>query len=416
MRKCSFQFQRGWLLLTMVTFLGWTALCAEVRATTYYVDNAAKGADNGSSWSDAWTALDRIQWSTVRPGDTIFISGGSSSKTYSGRLVVEASGASGATVTITRSSEAGHSGTVIFDGKATTAILVEVDGRNHVTISGFSLRNTVPADSGRVVWVDESRGIAISDMTIQVSGRAGIFVQRSQECVVRNNRIETVAYVAQQSDGIYSQMNAGNIYENNWIVIRNSYSNGHNDGIQSYKDASLIIRGNYVEQDNPKTVNAQGIFCTTLSGTFQIYNNVVYAPKTYNSLIYLMIPAPSFHAVVLSNTLIGSKWGAIRVEGDDHAVIKNNIAWAYNGGVPLMYSGNTSQVTNNLLDRDPKLDASFVPLEGSPALDVGEKLPTPYNVDRLGNPRPRGVGFDIGAIEKNTGELPSQPNNLRIVM
>ena len=53
------------------------------QAASWYVDNAAGGANSGSSWANAWTSFAGIQWASIQPGDTLFISGGStgSSKT-----------------------------------------------------------------------------------------------------------------------------------------------------------------------------------------------------------------------------------------------------------------------------------------------------------------------------------------------
>ena len=47
-----------------------------VLATTHYVDKDASGINNGSSWTNAWRGFSNIDWSSVAPGDTIYISGG----------------------------------------------------------------------------------------------------------------------------------------------------------------------------------------------------------------------------------------------------------------------------------------------------------------------------------------------------
>lgn len=389
-------------------FLLMIGFSVSALAAVYYVDQDAAGKADGTSWTDAWNGFYQIDWSRLRPGDTVFVSGGSTSKTYREPLLIGADGAAGVPITITRATDTGHDGKVIINGGESLDILISFENRSHVTISDLTLQ--VNSRGGRGVDIDESQSITVSGLTISLSGRAGIFVEESQDCLLLNNRIETVEFTEQQTDGIYSQRNRKNIYDGNHIVINNRYEDGHNDGIQSYMDDSLTIRNNSIELDNPKRINSQGIFCTTLSGTFSVYNNVVYAPNTYNSLIALKIPSPSFHAIIVSNTLIGGKWGSIKVEGDSHAVIKNNIVWDYHEGAPLTYSGDKSEVTHNLFDKDPKLDPSFVPTESSPALDAGAPLDSLYRFDKAGNPRPRGKGFDIGAYEKASKEdLPPRP-------
>ena len=68
----------------------------------------------------------------------------------------------------------------------------------------------------------------------------------------------------------------------------------------------------------------------------------------------------------------------------------NNILpalWANDGG-------------NNIYTDTPMLDPdTFAPLPGSPAIDAGADLSAEFTTDLLGNPRPVGAGFDIGAIE-----------------
>jgi hypothetical protein len=387
-------------------------------AASHYVDNEASGSHNGSSWFNAWKSFSDIDWSVIKPGDTIFISGGSGSRTYTSGLIVGNSGRPGAPIMITKGRDAGHNGEVIIDGKGSVPVLVGFDNKQHVTVSALRLKDTVVSNTGRAVEIKASRNIVVDGLDIHIQGRAGIFIQESRDCILKDNRMETVNYVDQQTDGIYSQNNRNNIYEGNHIVIHNGEPNGHNDCIQSFKDHSLIIRNNYGEQTSSKQVNAQGIFCTTLSGAFEIYNNVIYMPNSHNSGIATKISPSGYRVRIFSNTVIGGKWGAIKVENDNgKAEIQNNIAWGYNDGFPLIYTGNTSGVRHNLFDEDPRLDADFVPYAGSPAIGAGGKLGAPYNLCKAGKMRPQGGGYDIGAYEVSSGRvdpLPTPPANLRI--
>ena len=385
-------------------------------AATHYVNKDASGSNNGTSWANAWQGFSSINWSDVSPGDTVYISGGSGSKTYTEGLNVGRSGSSGAPVVITRGRDAGHDGEVIIDGRGEVNYLVLINGLQHVTVSGMTLKNTTISNAGRNVYITRSDNIIVEDFNMSIQGRAGVFVQESNNSIIRNNKMDTVDYVVQQTDGIYSQRNQDMIYDGNHIVIHNRYEDGHNDGIQSYMDHSLVIRNNYIEQTSDKQVNSQGIFATTLSGTFEIYNNVVYMPNSYNSAIATKISDSGYQAVIFSNTTIGSRWGSIKVEDDNgRALIQNNIAWDYNGGIPLTYNGNTGGVHSNLFYEDPMLDANFAPTEASPAIDAGAALGTPYNTDKAGKSRPQGNGYDIGAYEFVTHSSPSPPQNLRIV-
>jgi len=50
----------------------------QANATDWYVDNTASGANTGTSWTDAWQSFTDISWGSIAPGDTVYISGGTS--------------------------------------------------------------------------------------------------------------------------------------------------------------------------------------------------------------------------------------------------------------------------------------------------------------------------------------------------
>jgi hypothetical protein len=120
---------------------------------SWYVDNTATGLDNGTSWANAWTNLNSA--SGVNPGDTVYISGGTSSQTYwqtnsSGYAYIAlASGTNGANVTYMVGQDAGHNGTVIINGGNTgqfgfggavsfVTINGSYNGQNNLVISNFT--------------------------------------------------------------------------------------------------------------------------------------------------------------------------------------------------------------------------------------------------------------------------------------
>lgn len=88
---------------------------------TWYVSKNGNNS-GGTSWANAWDELDQINWSVIHPGDTILLDGGSTSMTYTTHISVDASGSSGAPITIQRATEAGHNGTVVFFGGNSTIL------------------------------------------------------------------------------------------------------------------------------------------------------------------------------------------------------------------------------------------------------------------------------------------------------
>lgn len=73
-----------------------------------------------------------------------------------------------------------------------------------------------------------------------------------------------------------------------------------------------------------------------------------------------------------------------------------------NNVLPVKWSGANDgyELGNNIYTDTPMLDPeTLAPLPGSPAIDAGVDLSADFTTDLLGNPRPVGAGFDIGAIE-----------------
>src|ERR1700759_4572752 len=73
------------------------ATAATLKASNWYVEPTAQGSNNGTSWSNAW-AGNAINWSSVPPGDTVWLAGGC----YGRSNPITASGTSSAPVSIMR--------------------------------------------------------------------------------------------------------------------------------------------------------------------------------------------------------------------------------------------------------------------------------------------------------------------------
>jgi len=83
---------------------------------SWYVDNTATGSNNGTSWANAWVNPANIVWASVNPGDTVYVSGGSTSQIYTNWLCIGKNGTPGNYITVRIGQDAGHNGVAIFDG------------------------------------------------------------------------------------------------------------------------------------------------------------------------------------------------------------------------------------------------------------------------------------------------------------
>ncbi len=393
------------------------AALSPVGADTRYVDRSATGSNNGSSWANAWTSFSRIDWSQITAGDVLQISGG----TYNENLAIGSSGSSGQPIRIIASQEAGHSGKVQINGR------IYIDARRYVTVDGFSIYNA--------------------------SSHGGVFVQESAGITIRNCTINTPTYSSVQTDGIYAQRNTGNIYENNTIIISNGNTSPHCDAIQMYQERDPIIRGNWIEQRNNKTSNAQGIYATASYGSVTVYNNVCVNARGNNGIALRNVGGGSAVFYVYNNTVVtGGYWGIYLSECADPR-IKNNIVlhsgsgkaiavfnwagtaanidyncvWTPSTSSPFYVNGSSNSWSQwrargfdaHGLNQDPKLDAAggYALTSGSSPINRAVSLAFVFTWDRLGAARPQGSAWDMGAYEYGAtavSTVPANPRNLRI--
>ena len=55
---------------------------AQDGVTRFFINRDASGSNNGTSWTNAWTNFESINWGTITTGDTIYVSGGADSTVY----------------------------------------------------------------------------------------------------------------------------------------------------------------------------------------------------------------------------------------------------------------------------------------------------------------------------------------------
>ncbi len=341
-----------------VVFIFFSFFCfifaSKTYAANWYVDNAATGTNAGTSWTDAWTSLAAIVWASVNPGDTVYISGGTTSKTYSESTVFTRSGTDGSPITIdigaNSPSPTGHNGTVIIDGAA--GYCIRANG-NYNYIKNLTCQNAI-ASGFRI----QGTGTIIENSTIGNSYQQGIEVHFCTGCIVRGNKITTADDIAQQTDGIAIYDSSDTIVEKNWIKITNQNDclSCHQDGIQaSFTAASvytnITIRYNYVENTKASTSNAQGIYVTLMQGDVKIYGNVVDVPIGGQAVASRLANSLPTNVYVVGNTIESGGYWALRVE-DDNPVIKNNIIWQTGGSVGYVQNGALVRL-DGLLSNDP---------------------------------------------------------------
>jgi hypothetical protein len=129
-----------------------------VSASNHFVrpDGATYGSADGSDWSNAWPGFSSIVWSSIAPGDTIWVAGG----TYTQDLAPKTSGSSSARVNINRARADAAACTATPGWSATFDATVHqrqssisMQGNyNYITVSG----RTAASGGGHGWWIDLS--------------------------------------------------------------------------------------------------------------------------------------------------------------------------------------------------------------------------------------------------------------------
>lgn len=309
--------------LTMRTFLLSILLSAGLAApaASWYVKADASGANNGTSWTDAWTNLSTLNWTSISGGDTILLSGGTTGLHYNGFTFGKSGGSTSSPVTIKHAQIAGHSGIATIN-----APRVHIGNQTNVTLNGALDDNfQVPVSVADLWQITNNIGIHIrctndhaifalrfigvkllwldigysgiqgagtgttnkisNDPGIQLSGSSSPAEYRNSEiayCYIHHNGI----------DGINN--NGAVIPHEEWDLLRihhNVIFNNVDDGVQigtsGWTVDHNIIGGKWDQYLSGHPDMVQHTFSTNSHS--KVYNNIMY--NTWNAWLYTTLTA-----------------------------------------------------------------------------------------------------------------------------
>ena len=397
--------------------------------TTYYVD-ATGGSDsnNGTTTSTPWQSLNKVNamYASYDPGDTICLKRG---ETWTGeQLAVPCSGSSGLPITFTAYGEgerpiisgiSGYHG-IHFDGSQYlifSNMIVEDWGYDglylancyHVKVVNVLARSNTRDGFG----VEAALGSSDSDdikyyyCEATLSGRVGFgstfrdsagsvgiwyFFCKATYCGQAMASHGFTAYYSQKvhfryCEAAFTNINPGtglpNAYttEGHGICYDDFAHNGSVMYCYCHDNQGAGIGAAHQANNNVAAYNlviangAQGIFINGDTG------------GSANTLVY-------------NNTIIGNAWDGIDFQGIcTGGILKNNLCAdngmygiKFQGGAVSSYTVATNLVYNNTnggtvgvtgatgtVTSDPDLDADYVPISGSPAINAGLNIGSTYD-------------------------------------
>lgn len=158
----TFAFLQRLALLAAVAVLGLPA-----HAANWYLDSAATGAGNGTSWANAWTSPSSVVWGAagVKAGDTLYVSGGTTTKSYATSLNITTSGTAASPIKIRVGRESGHNGLAVFP-------VIGINANQYISLDGSRSDTFTPPTS---VWDIEQIKSNIG-IRVTVTNNSGIFI------------------------------------------------------------------------------------------------------------------------------------------------------------------------------------------------------------------------------------------------
>jgi hypothetical protein len=331
---------------------------SHLSAATYYVSSSVGNDSNSGTSTYPWKSLSKVNSSLFNPGDSILFKTGD---TWRETLTVSSSGSAGNVITF----GAYGSGTAPIIDATGLNWGINSSGKDYITITGLEIKNSNQygirnrGGSGWLITLNTvhhigspgadwpSEGIAVEGQntrgsnntvswnTVYQTGRHGVDLTAFENGTITSNIIEHNTIYNSYHTGIDMQnigptsTFSGNILRYNTIYADRNYAN-----------FSIGCAGIFTMASSGLTVNAT-----------QIYYNLIYNMPGTGIQIY----DRSTNTVIYNNTIANKNashtgWAdavAIRDTAVSGTIVKNNIAYGFDGAFWVLATGACSGVDYN---------------------------------------------------------------------
>ncbi len=410
---------------------------------TYYVDKTGCNDSFPGTSTQPWCTIGKAA-SILAAGDTVIVRPG----VYNESLVPQ-SGAANAYITYQ-----GLPG-AILDGTGTTAQAFDIYNQAFLIITGFEVRYYLnPRPAGNSVNIHgTSHHIQLFNLTVHDNWNGIIMNDDANQitisdCLVYNSRYG-VGFENTVHDVFISRVTSHSNKET-YIGPVSSYGNG--DGFSDDFGTYHIFIKDSIAYDNLdagydfKAVIFECTNCTAhdnikygfrlqdTGGPYTLINGLTYG----NGWFPLQVQSSGPSTYLYNSTFAGaSNDNGYSIEGPSTNVLIRNCIFAgystqvsngsfsgldedynlyYSNGGTVGFTIGPHSLQANPLFVNPAANDYHLQAK-SPAIDAGTTLPQ-ITMDLDGNPRPQGVGYDIGAYEFPSGasQPPNPPSNLQVTV
>lgn len=325
-------------------------------SATWYLDNAATGTGAGTSWANAFTNPTQITASVTAPGDIIYVSGGTTSKTYTTKIQAFEAGTEANPIIFRNGQTNGHNGVAIFpvfdfdtypwvqlDGARTSSYSPPASVMDYSWTNNIGFRST--RTNGTGLYLDGAAGVGNRVSYVEI-GPIGTTNDIGTLHGIQINNLNTVSNLVFeycwvhdiQNDGInFNSVTVNPDAFDRCIIRNNLIENTGDDGIQSVRNGVTIyrntLRGHWYPLYNghPDQLQLSGLS----SRYIKVVNNI-FSDKA-NSLIigeHFVSEGSTIGPMLIAGNIFANHrdwvWNNIQVYGATFA------AWRENGGTSVL--------------------------------------------------------------------------------
>ncbi len=453
------------VLLFFICFYFWIFNLHIVLAADWYLDASATGANNGTSWADAWTHPSKIIQDKLQPGDTLWVQGGNYEE---GLIFINLTGVAvriatnAANQAIFKFLHVYNCQNFIIDAFSNGKQMFKFNSREPTLNHAVNLRRSMYI-TVRGLYVDREL-----EYTTDMAQQHGIRVWDGcgrvtiDSCVIKNTTGDGI----NMTQGDYTGINE-NDYD--WFLITNcTIMNVGDDGIQT-ANHHVTVSNCYIDKNGFSTyfgghpdgfqLNPDGYKIKIFNNTFRGFNQNIFIEYALRDIFI-------YNNLLIGGNISGTDRGinhSVRDTFSGIFLIANNLMYnfltyfAWNGGLPasaiignniflncrllvspvtqsflnptniywdlpdVQYYDTLGNPVNTPIDRyagssvytDPKIVSlvTFRLQATSPCIGAGKNLNSYFLHDRAGIVR--GAVWDIGPYEYGSGI--AAPQNLRII-